>query len=89
MLNIGNENEYSTDSTPTVMISGELDKLGIITAVNSSAASLFGYNKTELISSTFLSIYTYHLLDRKVNTIMANIYSRHHDFFLESYLTTN
>ena len=50
MLNMTGNDEFSTDSTPTVFISAEEDKFGFITGINLAAASLFGYNKTELIS---------------------------------------
>jgi len=67
--------DYNSDATPTVWVSGEQDKSGMITGINLAAASLFGYNKTEL-------------LNRKVNVLMPQIYGKHHDSFLENYLNT-
>jgi len=67
--------DYNSDATPTVWVSGEQDKNGMITGINLAAASLFGYNKTEL-------------LNRKVNVLMPQIYGKHHDSFLENYLNT-
>lgn len=51
ILNLRGNDEYTTDSTPTVFISGEHDKFGHITGINLAAASLFGYTKTDLISN--------------------------------------
>ena len=65
--------DYNNDATPTVWVSGEQDKLGMITGINLAAASLFGYNKTEL-------------LNRKVNYLMPQVYGKYHDAFLENYL---
>ena len=48
------------ESVPTVTLSAESDKLGIITSISLGASSLFGYNKNELIN-------------RKVNTIMPEM----------------
>jgi hypothetical protein len=42
----------STDSTPSITISGESEKMGIIQGMNLAASSAFGYNKTELISTS-------------------------------------
>jgi hypothetical protein len=67
--------DYSSDATPTVWVSGEQDKFSMITGINLAAASLFGYNKTEL-------------LNRKVTVLMPGIYAKHHDSFLENYLNT-
>jgi len=70
-----NGDDYSSDATPTVWVSGEQDKFSVITGINLAAASLFGYNKTEL-------------LNRKVTVLMPSIYGKHHDSFLENYLNT-
>ena len=47
------DNDFAHDSKPTIFISGDEDKLGIITNMNLTAASLFGYSKAELISKLF------------------------------------
>jgi len=67
--------ETSNEATPTIWVSGEQDKSGIITGINLAAASLFGYNKTEL-------------LNRKVNVLMPQVFSKYHDSFMENYLNT-
>ena len=54
-----------------IFISLEEDRFGQIYAINMSAASFFGYDKTELIN-------------KKVNSIMPGLYSRNHDEFLKS-----
>ena len=48
----GGSDECSNDSTPTIILSTDpdQDKIGTITQINLTAASLFGYSKTELIS---------------------------------------
>mmetsp|Transcript_18943 Transcript_18943/g.16338 ORF Transcript_18943/g.16338 Transcript_18943/m.16338 type:complete len:244 (+) Transcript_18943:1339-2070(+) len=48
MMNTGDD--FSSESTPTVWVSGDQEKFGTITNINLAAASLFGYNKTELIN---------------------------------------
>jgi len=67
--------ETSNEATPTIWVSGEQDKSGIITGINLAAASLFGYNKTEL-------------LNRKVNVLMPQVFAKYHDSFIENYLNT-
>jgi len=53
----GAGDDYTNDAIPTVHVSGDTEKFGVITGINLAAASLFGYNKTELIN-------------RKVNVLM-------------------
>ena len=67
--------ENNCDATPTVWVSGEQDKFGVITGINLAAASLFGYSKTELVN-------------RKVQILMPEVYGKHHDLLLEHYLST-
>ena len=43
--------DYANDTTSTIFMSGEQEKFTVITGINLVAASLFGYNKTELISN--------------------------------------
>ena len=50
MMNMTANDDYANDATSTIFMSGEQDKFSIITGINLAAASLFGYNKTELIS---------------------------------------
>lgn len=41
--------------------------------MNVAAATLFGYNKSEI-------------MNRKINVLMPNIYAKHHDSFIEAFL---
>lgn len=43
--------------------------------MNVAAATLFGYNKSEV-------------LNRKINVLMPNIFAKNHDSFIENYLAT-
>lgn len=45
-----NTEDFANDPSPTVFMTTEPEKFGNITGINLAAASLFGYNKTELIS---------------------------------------
>jgi len=75
MANIisGLSEDLNNEATPSMWVSGEQDKFGVISGVNLAAASLFGYAKSELIG-------------RKVNTLMPQVYAKYHDDFLENYL---
>ena len=73
---INASDDINSESTPTVYMSGDSDKFGVITSINLAAASLFGYSKAELIN-------------RKVNVLMPQIYSKFHDQFIEHYINTN
>ncbi|EGR29851.1 PAS domain S-box family protein [Ichthyophthirius multifiliis] len=70
------QDDQESDIQATLSISTESDKLGLITQINVSAASLFGYNKTELIN-------------RKINSLMPSLYGTNHDNFIENYLNNN
>lgn len=74
--NFQSGDDYTNDAIPTVHVSGDSEKFGVITGINLAAASLFGYNKTELIN-------------RKVNVLMPQIYSKFHDDFISNYLNNN
>ena len=50
----GGSDECSNDSTPTIILSTDQDKIGTITQINLTAASLYGYSKTELISMMYI-----------------------------------
>lgn len=73
LVNPTGNDEFSNDATPTVFISGDTEKFALITGVNLAAAAMFGYNKTELIN-------------RRVNMLMSQVYSKYHDSFIEDYL---
>jgi hypothetical protein len=70
-----NIEDISNESLPTVMLHSENDKLGVICNVNMALCAMLGYTKTDL-------------LNRKVNILMPDMYGRHHDSFLESYLSS-
>lgn len=65
--------DISLDDLPTISVSGDADRLGIIIGINTACSVLFGYNKNELIN-------------RKVNILMPSLYAKFHDSFLDSYL---
>ena len=67
--------DITESSTPTVLMSGEPEKLGIITGVNLACSSIFGYSKSELIN-------------RNVNILLPQVYAKHWDQFLENFLST-
>jgi len=69
----GAGDDDNQDTTATIWMSGEQENMGIITGINLSAATLFGYNKPEL-------------MNKKVNVLMSELYSEHHDSFIENYL---
>ena len=46
-------NDSSTDSTPTITISGEDENLGCITMTNIAASSMLGYNRNEILSKMY------------------------------------
>lgn len=62
---------FSADGSPCIYISGESERLGIITQCNLSACRSFGYNKKE------------DLLHHEVEILMPRIYARYHKKFLE------
>jgi len=76
-MNLGGvtNDEFNNEAMPTISISGEQDNYGIITSCNLQASSIFGYNKTELIN-------------RRVNVLMSQVFSKYHDSFLENYLNS-
>jgi len=49
-MNFASEGDFIHDSTPMIFISGEQEKLALITHLNMAASGLFGYNKNELLS---------------------------------------
>jgi PAS domain S-box-containing protein len=69
----GAGDDDNQDTTATIWMSGEQETLGVMTGINLSAATLFGYNKTELIN-------------KKVNALMPEVYGEYHDSFIENYL---
>ena len=87
-LNNASRDDFSNDSMPTLVVTSDQvfykcyvsllinefkDKFGYVIALNVAAATLFGYNKTEV-------------LNRKINVLMPNIFSKNHDSFIEHYL---
>ena len=65
---------YSSDGTPCVYISGEQDRLGVITQCNMSACRIFGYPKKE------------DFINHDVEILMPKIYAKQHKMFLEQAL---
>ena len=74
MINYTGNEDIGDSSTPTIYVSGDPDKLGIITAINLACSSVFGYNKSELIN-------------RNIKLLMPTIYAKYHDQFLLDYIT--
>lgn len=58
--------DIGSEPLPTLIISTAQDKFAQITNLNLACCNLFGYNKSEL-------------QNRKINLLMPNIYSKHHD----------
>jgi len=75
-INLTGNEDISDNSTPTIFVSGDLEKLGIITSVNLSCSSIFGYNKSELIN-------------RNIKILMPPLYAKNHDQYIEHYIQTN
>lgn len=67
-------NTYAQDGTPCIYISGESDRLGIISQCNLSVCKIFGYNKKDDI------------LSKNVKIMMPSIFADHHDDFLNESL---
>jgi hypothetical protein len=65
-VNIDQDNNDEFEEYPTVVASAESDRIGIITNVNLSLANFLGYNKTEIIN-------------RKLNSLMSDMFSENHD----------
>ncbi len=82
----GGSDECSNDSTPTIILSTDQDKIGTITQINLTAASLFGYSKTELISMLRSLYLIYVKIDRKINILMPLLISEKHHRFLEKFI---
>lgn len=62
---------FAADGSPCVYISGDSDRLGVITQCNMSVCRVFGYAKKE------------ELINHDVETLMPKIYSKYHKKFLE------
>lgn len=65
---------FAADGTPCVYISGENERLGIMTQCNLSICRVFGYSKKE------------DLVNHDVEKLMPRIYSKQHKQFLEQAL---
>jgi hypothetical protein len=55
VMNFTGADDISDNATPTIFVSGDTEKLGLITGINLAASSMFGYNKSELLSIFFLN----------------------------------
>ncbi len=67
--------DMQSESKPTIYISAEEESFAIITNVNLAAGGLLGYNKVEI-------------LNRNIKQLLPPVYSKHHDNFVENYLST-
>ncbi|CAD8098653.1 unnamed protein product [Paramecium primaurelia] len=65
--------EIQNECLATITILTDVDKLGIISNLNKAACSLLGYAKTDLVN-------------RKLNLIQPDLFSKYHDHFLENFL---
>lgn len=54
VMNVTGADDISDNATPTIFVSGDTEKLGLITGINLAASSMFGYNKSELLSIKIL-----------------------------------
>lgn len=66
---------FAADGSPCVYISGEQEKLGLITHCNMSLCKVFGYTKRDA------------LIGHDVETLMPKLYARSHKKFLEQAIT--
>jgi PAS domain S-box-containing protein len=64
---------FSTDPVATFVVSCDTERFGQIVALNQAGASMFWYNKSELIN-------------QKIQILMPKMYAKHHDTFLENFL---
>ena len=63
---------FSSDGTPCIYISGDGDRLGIITQCNLSLCRIFGIAKKE------------DFINHDVDILMPKLYARYHKLFLEA-----
>ena len=64
------------NSTPTVLVAGDIEKLGTIVGLNSACGEIFGYTKVELLNNS-------------INMLMPTIYANIHGLALENFLTND
>ena len=62
---------FASDGSPCIYISGEQDRLGIITQINMSVCRVFGFSKKEEI------------VNHDVEMLMPKIYAKNHKKFLD------
>lgn len=74
-INFSGNEEIGDNSTPTIFVSGDAEKIGVISNINIACSSIFGYTKSELIN-------------RNVKILMPSLYSKNHDSFIENYNQT-
>ncbi|CAD8180493.1 unnamed protein product [Paramecium octaurelia] len=65
--------EIANECLATITILTDVDKIGTISNLNKAACSLLGYAKTDLVN-------------RKLNLIQPDLFSKYHDHFLENFL---
>lgn len=70
---VDNLDDISNDAIPLIVALTESDKLGIIYNANKAMCSLVGYTKTDL-------------MNRKINILQPDMFSKMHDLVLEQYL---
>ena len=65
--------QVSSDGTPCIFVSGETDKLGLITQCNQGAVRVFGYQQFEM-------------KNQKVEKLMPEMYGKNHSKILDDAL---
>ena len=86
------EGDLGDESVPTIILSGEQQRFGLINCINAAAASLFGYTKTELLSKNIfkMNLLIHHSQqDKSLNYLMPAIYANQHDNFIERFIHRN
>ena len=74
MLEDLNDIQYmSSDGTPCIYVSGDLDKIGMITQSNAGATRIFGYQPLEI-------------RNHNVEKLMPEMYAKNHSKVLEDAL---
>lgn len=74
LLNDANDiQQMSADGTPCIYVSGDSDKMGIMTQCNAGAIRIFGYSQLEI-------------KNHNVEKLMPEMYGSHHSKVLEEAL---
>ncbi|CAD8108800.1 unnamed protein product [Paramecium sonneborni] len=68
--------DFSNDPTPTIVLSSDNEKFGLIQQINSSGAALFHYTKSEL-------------MNQNIQILMPDMIGKSHDRFVEDFINNS